>query len=484
MTPMACSGWRTGCPRRGSTRCCASGWRGCRIRSRPATGSGASDYDVSILLAVFARTEVFDRPAQGRVFFDEVRHEHLDLGRPAHVQLILDRRATRRTPSRYRTRVLTDGVTPSVHVDYKHPRIKQHYKEGRALRTETVINETYDVDVGRRLSNPEGLKQIGFTASRRLLGVQRLSHDATIGADVRDKLHRPVRIDGQRAPPRRFGERRVQALLAGVLRFELLPRGFRNRDLREAVASRRALSLDDYGTVQRAKIVLLLADGVSARTVEAKLDVPRPTIPEWRRRFLQHGVEGLTNRHWGRPRWKLTVRLRARVLAVKRRPPPDGTTHWSCRRLAAHLGVDKNIVQRVWRKADLRPHRLAGYMASNDPDFERQAADIIVLYLDPPRHAAVFCIDEKTAIQALDRRDRMLPLLPGRVERHGFEYKRHGTLPLYAALNVQTGEVQGKATARHTRLDFVGFLGEVVATRAADEKIHVILDYLSTHKTS
>ena len=252
------------------------------------------------------------------------------------------------------------------------------------------------------------------------------------------------------------------------------------RDDLQEIARSNALPA---GFVQRAKIVLLLADGVSARAVETKLDVSRPTIAKWRRRFLEHGVEGLTNRHRGRPRWKLTVRLRARVLAATRRPPPDGTTHWSCRRLAAHLGVDKNIVQRVWREADLRPHRRARYMASNDPDFETKAADIIGLYLDPPRHAAVFCIDEKTAIQALDRRDRVLPLSPGRVERHGFEYKRHGTLSLYAALNVQTGEVQGKTTARHTSLDFVGFLGEVVATRAPDEEIHVILDNLSTHKT-
>ncbi len=141
------------------------------------------------------------------------------------------------------------------------------------------------------------------------------------------------------------------------------------------------------------------------------------------------------------------------------------------------------MVQRVWREADLRPHRLARYMASTDPDFETKAADIIGLYLDPPRHAAVFCIDEKTAIQALDRRDRVLPLSPGRVERHGFEYKRHGTLSLYAALNVQTSEVQGKPTARHTSRDFVDFLADVVATGAAEEEIHVILDNLSTHKT-
>ena len=250
-------------------------------------------------------------------------------------------------------------------------------------------------------------------------------------------------------------------------------------DLQEITRS-RALPAE---FVQRAKVVLLPADGVSARTVAAKLDVSRPTIAKWRRRFLEDGVEGLTSRYRGRAPWKLTAQVRAQVLAARRRPPPDGTTHWSCRRLAAHFGVSKNIVQRVWREADLRPHRLARSMASPDPDFETKAADIIGLYLDPPRQAAVFCVDEKTAIQALDRRDRLWPLSPGRVERHGFEYTRHGTLSLYAALNIQTGEVQGKTTARHTSQDFVGFLGDVVATCEPDQEIHVILDNLSTHKT-
>ena len=174
--------------------------------------------------------------------------ENLDMGRPDHVQLIFDRRVTRRTPTRHRTRVITDRVTPSLHVDYKHSRIKQYHKEGRALRTETVVNDTYDFDVGRRLRNLEDLKKVGFAANRRLLGVQRLSHDAMIGADVLDELHRPVCIDGQRAPALRFGDRRVQALFAALLRFDLLPQGFRNRELRETVAALCGLSLDDYGT--------------------------------------------------------------------------------------------------------------------------------------------------------------------------------------------------------------------------------------------
>ena len=122
-------------------------------------------------------------------------------------------------------------------------------------------------------------------------------------------------------------------------------------------------------------------------------------------------------------------------------------------------------------------------MASDDPDFETKAADIIGLYLNPPDHAAVFRVDEKTAIQALDRLDPDLPLSPGRIERHGFEYRRHGTLSLYAALETATGRVHGKTTARHTSQDFVAFLEEVVAQCPTDQQIHIILDNLSAHKT-
>ena len=146
--------------------------------------------------------------------------------------------------------MITDGVIPSLHVDYKRSRIiKQYHKEGRALRTETVINDTYDFDVGRRLKNLDDLKQIGFAANRRLL-VERLSHDATIGTETLASLHRPAHIDGQRASTLRFGDPRVQALLAALLRFDLLPAGFRNRELRKAVAPLRGMSLDDYNAGQ------------------------------------------------------------------------------------------------------------------------------------------------------------------------------------------------------------------------------------------
>ena len=142
------------------------------------------------------------------------------------------------------------------------------------------------------------------------------------------------------------------------------------------------------------------------------------------------------------------------------------------------------MVARVWAKHGLKPQRLDRYMATNDPDFETKAADIIGLYLNPPAHAAVFCVDEKTAIQALDRKDPVLPLSPGRAERHGFEYYRHGTLSLYAAFNTQTGEVLGKTAERHTSAEFVAFLTDIVINLPRGKEIHVIADNLSAHKSA
>ena len=227
-------------------------------------------YDISILQAEFARTEVFDRPVAGRVFFEEVLRENLDMGRPDHVQLVFNRRVSRRTRTRHRSRVITDGVIPSLHVDYKRSRIKQYHKEGRALRTETVINDTYDFDVGRRLRNLDDLKRIGFAANRRLLGVERLSHDATIGAETLAALHRPAHIDGQRASTLRFGDPRVQALLAALLRFDLLPAGFRNwlRDHEHRTAGRQA----DPKLDSTVKMVLVQGGGVAGCHVGAGRD--------------------------------------------------------------------------------------------------------------------------------------------------------------------------------------------------------------------
>jgi len=150
----------------------------------------------------------------------------------------------------------------------------------------------------------------------------------------------------------------------------------------------------------------------------------------------------------------------------------------------SNWGFSKDVVHRIWRTAGLQPHRLERYMASNDPDFERKAADIIGLYLHPPQHAAVFCVDEKSAIQALDRLDPVLPMSPGRAERHGFEYYRHGTLSLYAALDVKTGQVHGRTAARHTSDEFVACLHQVVQHCKRKQEIHIILDNLSAHKTA
>ena len=193
-------------------------------------------YDVSILQAEFALTQVIDRPLSGRVFFEEVIRENLDIGRPDQVQLIFARRVTKRTPGRFRTRVITEGVTPSLHIDYKHSRIKQYHKEGRALRTETTINNTRDFGIGKRLHNLPALRVVGFEANRRLLDVQRVSHDCRIGEDGFRKVTRPVQVEGQRASALPFADARVQALFHALVMFCLLPQGFSNGELRELLA--------------------------------------------------------------------------------------------------------------------------------------------------------------------------------------------------------------------------------------------------------
>jgi transposase len=239
------------------------------------------------------------------------------------------------------------------------------------------------------------------------------------------------------------------------------------------------------GDVFRGRLILLLAEGLPYRTIEERLDTTAPTIARWRSRFMKQRVAGLLEvRHPGQKPSVITPALQARVLAATRRKPSDGSTHWSCRKLAQQLNISKDAVQRIWHNAGLKPHRLERYMASDDPDFECKAADIIGLYLEPPQHAAVFCVDEKSAIQALDRLDPVLPMSPGRAERHGFEYYRHGTLSLYAALDVRSGKVQGKTAPRHTSDEFVSFLDQVVGSCRPKQEVHVILDNLSAHKTA
>ena len=232
-----------------------------------------------------------------------------------------------------------------------------------------------------------------------------------------------------------------------------------------------------------ARLLLCLADGMTYAAITAKLNCGGGYVSRWKERYLQEGLAGLYSRYAGRKVKVLTPEIEARILSWTRKKPTDGTTHWSTRRLAKKLGMHHMMIARIWQKHGIKPHRMERYMTSNDPDFEKKAADIIGLYLNPPQHAAVFCIDEKSAIQALDRKDPVLPLSPGRAERHGFEYFRHGTLSLYAAFDVLTGEVVGKTTRSHTSQEFIAFLGDLLAGQPKKKPIHIILDNFAAHKT-
>jgi len=197
-------------------------------------------YQLSVLQAEFSLTQVLDRPQSGRVFFEQVIRDNLDVGRPDKVGLVFDRKIIRRgrfaTPGQFRTRVLTAGVTPSLHVDYKHCKIKQYHKESRALRTETTINDTYDFGIGKQLAHLPELRAVGFSANRRLLRVQQLSYDPIRGDEAFDQVVEAVDIGSQHAPGLRFGDPRVMALLSALCVFRLLPKGFSNAQLRTHVA--------------------------------------------------------------------------------------------------------------------------------------------------------------------------------------------------------------------------------------------------------
>ena len=204
-------------------------------------------YDLSILQAEFSLTQIWDRAVHGRCFFEEVIRENIDLGRPEKVQLIFGRKMQRKTATdgRCRTRVITEGVVPSLHVYYKNTHLKQYHKRAKqaeGLRNETTINNTYDFGVGRRLKNLGTLRQIGFAANRRLLEVEQLTHDCHIGAEAFDKLQKPAEVDGQHASALPFGQERVQALLTVLVLFSLQPEGFRHRQLRPLLAQLLAIS--------------------------------------------------------------------------------------------------------------------------------------------------------------------------------------------------------------------------------------------------
>lgn len=237
------------------------------------------------------------------------------------------------------------------------------------------------------------------------------------------------------------------------------------------------------GQARIARLLLMLSEGMTYAEIQEILVCSPGYIVRWKKRFEEDGLSGLFTRHQGRSVSPTASKMEAKILSRTQQEPKDGSTHWSTRKLGKELGIHHMMVARTWQKHGIKPHLMEGYMYSNDPEFESKAADVIGLYLNPPQHAAVFSIDERSAIQALDRKDPVLPLSPGRVERHGFEYYRHGTLSLYAAFDIKNGKIHGKTTERHTSQEFLSFIQDVQSTQPPGKEIHIILDNLSAHKT-
>src|SRR3954447_2689231 len=232
----------------------------------------------------------------------------------------------------------------------------------------------------------------------------------------------------------------------------------------------------------RARIVLRAAQGATNTQIAAEAGVSLPTVGLWRRNFGRRRLDGLADApRSGRPR-EIDDDEVQRVLAKTLEPPPDGTTHWSVRRLAAATGISPTTVHRIWREHKLKPHQLRSFKFSKDPRLAEKVIDVVGLYLDPPEGALVLCVDKKTQIQALDRTQPTLPIKPGRAARMTHDYKRNGTTSLYAALEIATGEVTGACYPRHRHQEFLAFLNRLIRAypRVA---LHVVLDNSSTHST-
>jgi transposase len=232
----------------------------------------------------------------------------------------------------------------------------------------------------------------------------------------------------------------------------------------------------------RARIVLGAAEGATNTQIAADTGVSLPTVGLWRRNFAERGLHGLADApRSGRPR-QIDDEEVQRVLAKTLEAPPDGSTHWSVRRLAAATGVSPTTVHRIWREHKLKPHQVRSFKFSKDPRLAEKIIDVVGLYMDPPKGALVLCVDEKTQIQALDRTQPTLPIKPGKAQRMTHDYKRNGTTSLYAALEVATGEVTGACYPKHRHQEFLAFLNQLV--RAYPRRpLHVVLDNSSTHST-
>ena len=247
----------------------------------------------------------------------------------------------------------------------------------------------------------------------------------------------------------------------------------------EAFARSRSLP---SGLVNRVRIVLLAAEGLSNEDIATRVGVSRQTVGLWRRRFLEGGVEGLHDElRPGRPR-SISDDEVANLIDTTVQTKPKNATHWSCRTMAAKTGVSKSTVQRVWHAFGLKPHRSESFRLSNDPFFVEKVRDIVGLYLDPPLDAVVLCVDEKSQCQALERTQPALPLGLGYVEGYTSDYVRHGTTTLFAALDIAQGKVLSQCKSRHRHQEFLAFLRHVEANVPADLDVHLILDNYIVHK--
>jgi len=232
----------------------------------------------------------------------------------------------------------------------------------------------------------------------------------------------------------------------------------------------------------RARIVLRAAEGATNTQIAAEAGVSLPTVGLWRRNFCERRLEGLLDApRSGRPRTVDDDEVQ-RVLAMTLETPPDGSTHWSVRRLAAATGSSPTTVHRIWREHKLKPHQVRSFKFSKDPQLTEKIVDVVGLYMAPPKGALVLCVDEKTQIQALDGTQPTLPIKPGKAARMTHDSKRNGTTSLYAALEIATGEVTGSCYPQHRHQEFLAFLNELI--RAYPRKpLHVVLDNSSTHST-
>jgi len=247
-----------------------------------------------------------------------------------------------------------------------------------------------------------------------------------------------------------------------------------------SLASRRNTA---QGLALRARIVLACAEGGQNKDVAARLGLARQTVGKWRRRFIEQRLDGLHDEpRSGAPRTIDDARIEAVIVRTLESLPPDAT-HWSSRGMAKASGLSVSTVQRIWRAFGLQPHRLETFKLSTDPDFVAKVRDVVGLYVSPPEHALVLCVDEKSQIQALDRSQPMLPMRPGQAARRSHDYKRHGVTSLFAALDIATGKVIGQCFPRHRADEFRKFLDEIEANVPSDLDIHLVMDNYATHKT-